>query len=389
MTFKSLIKFKTFELRPFYLASLFAYLLIFANSSFANASQTAASFADALNNGDIETLTQLFDTDAFAKKALYPVSDNPQEQKQLVAGFKTHKEEDLLAQWFSTFYSTQVHHARYLRDVDFKGKKRPLIRLDMGDEGLEYIILFIEKQGKSFQVTDFYTASSGKENSLALTQAAQLMIQKNSNFLLRMLGRLQENEEIVNKVTQISNYQKSGEFSKAYDLIKTLPPEVRHARVILDASVQIALNINDEAYMHELGLLNKHFGQEPDTVFMLIDYHFLREDYASVLKSLDRMMEVYGKDGALLNMKAGTSYMLGDLKNTEKFAKEAIKVEPSYEDAHWTLVSTALEAKNHKAVAERLKKISVEFGYEFAKEDFEADELYKDFIKSEAFKGFL
>lgn len=382
----------------FYLRFAFLGFFIF-HCSFAMAASTntlsqeelAKRFATALNNQDLKTIAEIFDQQGFADKSSKLVSDNKIEQKQFANGFMRNDEIALLKNWYQQLFAVNGK-AKYMHMLKMDGLDLPLVRLDMGDSGTEYFLLYTKKTKTGLQIVDFHSGAKGKTNSAAIADAVLIVMSPSDSIIERLLGSLgqrQSNTKLLETFKLVTALRQEGKFVEAYRALNSLPEETRNSRPIIDLGLTISISISEQDYLNELARLDKYHGDKDDTLFLLIDHQLVTGDFARAQKALNRLIEIYGKDAALMNLKATGAFMAGNFQRGASFAEEAIKLESDYENAYWTLVSNYISGLQYDKAILGLKDLSQEFGYEFSRSSFEQEAFYAEFVKSPVFDAWL
>lgn len=381
-------------------AALLAVLVVISNLSIAetierNSGQSAhlaamryakfgQHFADVLNKRDLKTLADLFDMDAFAYRTGRFLFDSDNEIKNFVKGFVKNPEEKFLKQVFSVVF-TEKTKAIYLRVLK---KDEPLIRIDYQNGGYEYLILHLnELTNGKFVVVDMFRMTSGKDISASIAAAAQLMLKPSKSLLKRLFGRVDVDSNLVTSFKKIGMLRRSGKYKEAYTIVESFPEKMRKTRAMLDLSIMLAQSVNDVEYKKQLALLDKYYGNDDSTAFILVDYYFLNHDYAKVQAALDRLIAYLGEDGALYTLKANASIKSGDYEKAKKYCKKAIKIEPQFESAYWSLANALTADKEYGALIKDFDVLEKRFGYAFKAKSFLHNKFYSKFVQSPEFKA--
>lgn len=351
-----------------------------------NAQNTALKLVEALHKNDFKFLGDVLDVEHIATVAANNVADDKKKIAEIVEGFTNPETKKTITQNAFNAILTQTFSAKFLRMLNEKGTLRPLIRIDYEDAGHEYIILYVSKVSK---ITDIFFASRGKTMSESYTQALQMLISPGKSFINKLLSRKVVDQDLVQKFNKIGEYRRSGEIQKAYDIIQSFPKEAQQQRIIIDIAIEFAQSISDEEYMRQLTLLEKYYGDDESTQFMLVDYYFMQEDYKNALKALVKVTERFGDDGALNVLKATMSFSDGDLESAEQFALNGIELEADFVDSYWALA----DIYNHKKEFDQLVKVfddlTVNFGVEFTPESIGSVPSFNEFSQSNAFKEWM
>lgn len=379
---------------------LIVVLLPFANVSFADrnysdAAQTATSrtkqykkfgqyFADAMSKKDIARLAKIFDMKDFAYITGRLIYKSDSNVNGFVKGVLKNSKQKFLHQIFVEAINSKAN-AVFIRVLK---KDQPLVRIDFHNGGHEYLILHVKKlnNGK-FMFADMFRLTAGKNLSVSIADAVQLMRKPSDSFIMRMFGKRDIDPELIAKFKKIAMLKNAGKYKEAYKLLESFPESIKKRRTIIDAAIPLSQHISDHEYLKQLSMLAKYYGSDDSTVFTLIDYYFLNHEYNKIQTGLDRLTAKLGEDGVLDELKADAYLKAKDFKKARKYSERAIKIEPQYEGGYWTLV-TVLNTKNDfSEMIKVLDMIGNRFGYSFTAKSFQHKRFYKKFVQSPEFKA--
>lgn len=341
-------------------------------------------YADAMNNKDIQKLVKFFDMKGFAYTTARTVFDSKRDIDTYVKGFLRNTEEKFLRHVFSPIFKQEVK-VKFLRVLN---GNQPLIRIDYQTGGHEYAVLDIKRTADNkLTVVDMFLLSSGKKLSVTIGAASQLMIRPSKSMLRRLFGKVDVDADMVRSFRELINYKKNEKYKEAYDLIESFPDELKNERVMIDMSIQLSQFINEDEYRKQLSRLDKYYGKDETTTFILIDHYYFTKNYNKAQLSIDRLIDRFGVDGALLNLKANTYHIANNNINAQAYARKAIKLEPLFEDAYWTLATVLTTDEDYDELVKVLNVIEKKFSYTFTAEDFTGSSFYKEFVKTSEFKA--
>lgn len=347
------------------------------------------SFAQAITNQDLQTLARLIDMRAFGERAARTLFDRESDIQGFVKGFSSRGSTRFVRSAFSQALDAKSR-AKYLRTLTDAEESTPLVRVDIPSGGHEYVLLTVEKNALGeVVVSDLFLATTGKQLSVSLGAAAQLLIAPSDSVIRKLFNVKKVDRELMAQFREIGKLRREKRYLDAYRLIQGMPQEIRTQRVLLDLAIQLSQAVNDQEYYRQLELLAKHHGDDPTTAFMLIDHYFSRGDMARANDSVDRMIARFGNDAALMNLKASIAYSTGNMSEATNHALESIRLEPDFEDGYWTLVTVHIATEQYPQVVADLKRIEQQLGYAFSAENFANEEFYAGFVKSRAFSDWF
>jgi tetratricopeptide (TPR) repeat protein len=340
-------------------------------------------FAAALNKKNLDDMSDMFDIIQFANITAHLVVNSPSEVNEFVKGFTSTSKSKFLHRVFSSVLN-QKASAKYLRSLK---NNSPLIRIDFDGGGHEYLILHTNQgvNGKLL-VNDLFLLTSGKDLSATIGAATQLMLKPSASMIKRLFGRPDIDKNMLTTIKEIGRLKNNGKFREAYALIDTLPDDIKNKRVMIDFSILLSQQFSEEEYQKQLSRLDKYYGNDSTTAFILIDHYFYTQQYAKMQAALDRLIVLFGEDGALLTLKASTYLRTKDFANARLYCIKAIQTEPTFETAYWTLISVYNRQEKFTDVINTLGNIERKFGYSFTAASFKGNASYAKFIQSPEFK---
>jgi tetratricopeptide (TPR) repeat protein len=293
-------------------------------------------------------------------------------------------EDKMLTQMFAAVF-TQQAKAHFLRVVN---RNEPLIRIDYPDSGHEYAILHTKRSANhNINIVDMFLMSSGKDMSAALGATSQLILRPSNSLLKRLFGKVDLDSKVLASLQEAARLRNAGKFKEAYDLVESFPDEVKNTRVMIDLAILLSQSVNDDEYRKQLSRLEKYFGNDDSTLFLLIDHHFFNKEYAKVHASIDRLIEKLGADGALYNLKANAYYVSNDFANAKKFTMKAIQTEPDFEAAYWTRATVLTVNEDYAELIKLFEQIEKKFGYSITAQNFNGQKFYNKFVQSPEYRA--
>ncbi len=380
--------------------SLYLALLVLANLSYAEAvnrnpdtavpsvinkyAEFGKQFVAALNKKDMRELAGMFDVSEFAHITARTVYESKYDIDAFAKGFLKNPKDKLLGQVFAPVFSQEAA-VKYLRVLK---NNQPLLRIDYKSNGHEYVILRVDRvAGKKLAVVDFFFMTSGKNMSASVGAMSQLIVKPSDSMLKRLFGRVDIDSKMLATLQEVGRLRNSGKYKDAYGLVETLPDDIKNSRVVIDVAILLAQGVNDDEYRKQLTRLEKYYGDDDSTRFILVDHYYFTHQFTKMQAALDRLIVMLGEDGALFSLKATAYLGVNDFANARKFSKMAIQVEPQYDGGYWCLVTTMTLHEEYAELIKTLDLIEKQFGYKFTAKNFTGIELYKKFIQSPEFKA--
>ncbi|MBF7073529.1 hypothetical protein ISG33_08990 [Glaciecola sp. MH2013] len=349
--------------------------------------KTAIAFVEALNKQNVDDIANFFDLIDFGGLVISKIDTEANIKRALAQQYRTTEFARTFIQ--SSFILPQQASATFKYRGPVKTElfgNRPMVRLDHSDGGHEFMLLFFNDANK---IIDLFYASKGGIVSDSVAGTTQLLLPTQNRFIARLLGKEENSKETTAKFVKMLTLRNQGKFPEVLELIQTLPESIQSHRAIVELEVLIGQNVSDESYMNALGKLNTYFGDDPSTSFMLIDYHVTVGDNESAAKSVDKAIEFWGEDAALINLKANMLYLLGDNKAAIEQAKLGIAKEPNFEDLYWTLIALQDLEGDFENLTTSFREVKTRFNQNLTPQDVLDAGTAESYLASDEFKKVL
>lgn len=353
-------------------------------------SKTALAYVEACNNRDKQALSSIINYTKIAKSAATGLFDSLRDEKAFAKGLESGKSEvlDLYLDQLTRFEGSVI----LLGYVKREGKILPQLRIDLGDYGIDYIELYINRVDKATgEIVDWYQLSTDQTVSQSLGSVGRLMTNPSKNILKKLFGMTSLDQSTIKTVKEIGKARLAGEFLKANRYFDKLPEKIRFSQTMLNLGISIASSSNDEAlYKKRLSQLAKYHADSPSAAFLLVDHYFYLGDLKKALNNIKVMERKIGKDGFTTYLKANLYYALGnDPQMAKALYKDAIKLEPSMEDSYQTLAALYIDEKNYPEAVKVMSQLEQEYAFQFLPDDFEDTPENKGFKQSDVFKRWM
>jgi hypothetical protein len=364
-------------------------VMLFASSAVAGTGGTdyerfGQSISAALNAGDAKTVTRALDKEAILDRALDGITQKGKTVDELRGGLGKGLDR---AGALLTRNLSENARITFVRARNVNGEQHALIRVDLGDKGLNYMdfVLHQDRSG-SVKIIDWYDYAQGQLYTDGVRQLLALMMPQERTLLeklLRVEGIDQRAAREVAELAGLLREQRYAEWLKKYD---GLARDLKESRVLLISRVLLAGAVGDDGlYRRALKDVHTHLGDDPTLSLVLIDYYFYEEDYDSAQAALARLGEYTGGDAAIDRLRANISLAAGNYAESIKFAQSAIRQDRSYEDAYWTLLEASVLAKKYETTVGVINSLEKDFGYDLTPETVRTMEGYEGFTDSVAF----
>ncbi len=360
-------------------------------AEFSNAElvELGQSFAQAINELDADALDALISTRHLAQKCAEIAGDSAAEKQELLRAFKEtipNINERLLVE-----LERQGSTAVFLRVHEFDGMRGPLVRYSVGD-GYNYALLLPvrpARSGSGARIGDLYYATSGELLSETIGISTKLASSPSETFLGKLFGVNGVNRDLVSRFQKIGRLRQQNKLREAYEVLDQVPGSTRNHRLIVMNTLQISSQLDEDLYRKELQRLAKYHKDDPRAAFTLLDHYFYENDLDSAMSIIDLMEQSYGSDAVLFMFRANVELARNRIDDALGFAQTAMQLEPDNEDAHWTVLTMLVQSEMFGESVNVLQLLESEFGYVFAREDFQAEPMYNEFVKSKEFAQWI
>ena len=337
--------------------------LLLASPLLAQQPDVAASgeaIAAALNKRDAEGMLRMIDEPAAIRLVLKDLGLNARDREAVSKGLPRALRNNVELGIRSL--EGNKGSARYLRKGTRGDKPFALVRLDLGDQGTEYVEYLLTPAGK---IEDWYAHSMATlfSTSAALGLATVL---KTDSILFGVFGSRLTTDADIKPFTTLRTQLQAQDFAAAYKTLDTFPEGFRKTRQWALMRVTYAGRINENAHRDALRYLAQHHGGDADLQFMLIDHYVFESQFDRALAAtagLERA--IGGEDAATANLRGSIQIGAKRFADAEKSCRKAITLEADYQAAYWCVVTVGLSTKNGKIAVDGLKSYEKAFGMQF------------------------
>lgn len=344
------------------------------------------SVARTLQEGDGPGFAALLDTDRVLDRALEGMEGG----EEFLTGVRTALERSL-SQVGTVMVKTLGPGAKlsYLRTRIVQGTPRALVRVDLGDRGLNYVDFFLrEHEDGSWRVFDWHDYVQGQTYTDSLRMALALLVKDKPSLVSRLLGMPDLDGTSVKQFVKMGKLGQQGDWAGWLEVYGSLPARVRDSRVLLVNRVVAAGAVgNQDEYVRAMSDLLASQGDDPTLSLALVDYFLLTGDYARAYQAVDRLDEYTGGDAALTNLRSGISLYEGDNPASVRYAREAIALDADYEDPYWNLLVAGSRAGDFKAGMEGVRGLETRFGLRLSEDQIRQSEDLSRLAASEEWRS--
>ena len=347
------------------------------------------AYAQVINDLDADALNALISAPHLAQNIADLAGDSVAEKQELVRVFEAAIPD--MSKRMVIELERQGAIAVFMRVHEFAGMRGPLVRYSVGD-GYNYALLLPVRPaatGSGALVGDMYFATGGELLSETMGIAAKLMVSPSETFLGKLFGVNEIDRDLSSRLQEVGQLRQQNKLREAFEVLDKMQGSARNHRVIIINALQIASQLDENLYREELRRLAKYHKDDPRAAFTLLDHYFFENDLDSAMSIIDLMERTYGSDAVIFLFRANVELARNRIDNALRFAERSVQLEPDHENAQWTLLTVLVQAQRFGESVKVLQVLESEFGYVFAREDFEAEPLYAEFVRSDEFAQWI
>lgn len=345
------------------------------------ATSFAKEFAAAAMPCDEAKLGELFDQDAFAKRATAALPPALSATARITLDVR-HTSVKVLCAWQKRAETYHLLHVQ-MREGSPHPVMRRLLKVERsGVVGVSYDELALARgpDGKP-RVLDVYSFAEGQWLSEALSQ--EMVALHESGGVLDRVGA-------ANDLQHALELGRAGDYQGALAAIDALPPKVRSSRLIQTVRVRYTHAISDKAYEDALDELARSYPDDPSISMLQVDNAILHHDYDAALRYIDAVDRVVGGDPFQDAVRAQV-YRLrkraGDLELARDRAEAAITAEPTLAKGWWALLDIDVQARRYDDAVRAMARLEQHFHATFDEAKLRPLPGYADFLDSPDYRA--
>jgi len=237
-----------------------------------------------------------------------------------------------------------------------------ILRVDYFDKdgnagGHEYLELELNTKG---QIRDWYSHAQGSR----YTDTARLLtfsLIGQPSLLSSLFGTKDVDEAGIAAVRRYGDANRAGNHKGAYEAMGQWPAAFRETRQWAVLRASLSITFDEAAYRRDLTKLAEKFGTETEMQFMLIDYHFYRNDFASMIDVIQQFEKRVVADGATNQLECTGFILWEKYAEAERACRDGIRLESSFKANWWSLVEVFALTKRAQELTDTLTEIEQRF----------------------------
>ena len=218
-----------------------------------------------------------------------------------------------------------------------------------------------------------------------------------SHTLGRMVGQLSGDSDanslaVAQGMQRASAALQTGKPATAEAILSNLPPRWQKQKSIMQMRIVAANGVAAQkmqagkpignAYRQAVEAFQTTFPKADNLPLLLMDYHFLKQDYPKTAKAVDQLDQQVGGDPYLNLIRANIAIGQNDAEAARGFVETLIKALPDKAtEGYGILLDQAIEIQNHVETTRILKALEAETPVRFPI-DFNKAEPFADYMAS-------
>jgi tetratricopeptide (TPR) repeat protein len=351
---------KTKVFRVVTLALLLVPAVALGKATEKDAAALGRSVAQAFNQRSVGAFMKLVDVDAFGHIVLDDLdlgaADRAGIRRRLPASVRKMAETSMRA------IGQNEGSAKYLRAGLEDGRAYALVRLDLGDQGVDYIKYYASSPRA---VEDWYifTAASLYSGAVRFNLAS---IFRSESTLLKLFRIPQVSARDTRAFIEVRDSLVKQDYAGAYKALEKFPEDYRNSRQWALMRVTYGGRAGDDVYRSALRHLASRFGADADLQLLLIDHYFYENRFERALAAVAALERAVGGEDASTNgLRGNLLTALKRSRDAEAACRRGIALEADFKPAYWCLVSVALERNDGRLAVEALTAYEKAFGVSF------------------------
>jgi tetratricopeptide (TPR) repeat protein len=347
----------------------------------------ATRFAKSVNGADAAAIRQAIDVEAILTTAVQGLDAKPEIEKAFKDGVRGHV--DVSHHLAEATKSGAQYRLLRMRTSAF-GRPQALFRLITKDGAVNYHEYALKKlPSGTVKAVDFYVFTNGDWATESVHRGWLLAAGEASvtSQVKRLAGVESDFIRSLPLIQEMNRLQTAQQYAQALAAWRKLPPTLQTQKNLLLQRVNLARLAGEAEYNEAVGAFSRTFPSDPALDLIQVDVFLSRKQYAQAIAALDRIKRTVGGDPYVDFLQGNILYESKDFAKSRSALQAATAAEPTLVGPWWSLVTLALEEKNHEETARLLTVLEKERGVEMG--DLQGVDVYAEFVKSDAYKKWM
>jgi len=357
-------------------------------SSHGDLQQVGERITAAFNERDAQALTAMTDFESFGQRVVDALGDSLSDRQ------KTDIRRGVVTAGPRTIETT-------IRRVSAGRAKADLLRASRNPDGWDVLVrlALVDAEGASagfdyvqFELGDDDRIDDWTSETLAAAASRQVstviaMMAGDADLLSGLFGINRIDESLLAHFKRLRDAVAAVDNPRAFATLGDMPEPVRATRFWATYRVALASNLDETTYRESLDHLARHHGDAPDLDFLLVDHAYYRKDFRRVISLLEAFERRVIEDGTTTLLKCASSVELKDFAAAAGHCRRSVQLEPTQEDAWWTMAGVAITTQDAALAVEALTGLETHTGQDFDPDAVVAIEEYAWMAGTPAFKA--
>lgn len=336
----------------------------------------------AVQTRDAKTLDSMMDYNALASDAFSGFENAAAMQ----AGFKR----GILKNPGGIFVMVMGQTGRFVRHNIRDGVPAATLRFSPPDGGIVFLDVMVNSSGGGFKIIDLYNYTFGMFVSREIAQNTALLSGNKNSALSRLLGLDKtSSDDAVEKIIKLTSDFKSQKFKEVISSYDSFPSDLKKARVVFICYLQALQALSEQTayearYIQALMDAKSVLGPESATDLLMIDLHFIKQDFPAARKDVENLIAMIGDDASLLHLLGNISLKLHDVAGAENALQRAEKAEPELPELVDLRLQIMATKGNFSELVAELRRFA-DKTHALITPDTLSDSAYDEFKKSPEF----
>jgi tetratricopeptide (TPR) repeat protein len=324
------------------------------------AEQIARRLIAAFETTDTEASFKIINWEELLNRSLAEVNLTESERQSIFQGLRPGGPVEFFHMQVYQFAKEKLNDVIKVHEVN--GETRALCRFYSGERGLTYVdLIFHQDSSGNVRVADIYSFANAEKVSTSMKEVfGEIFESLNSSISMRLAGEESELVKHFGKLKRIKQVMLYDPY-EAMAVYKQLPDELKSRKKLMILRVRLSMMLGESEYLAAIEDLREHFGNDPATLLLSFDYYLLKENFAKLYESLDRLKQNVGTDPVLDYLVASYHHMEGDAYLAFKELEAVVSVAPDFYPAYVDLIWIDMEKKDFAQAYERLVKFRKQF----------------------------
>ncbi len=346
----------------------------------ADVAAVGQAIATAFNERDAEAFMRTMNTDAFARTVLgtFDLSkkDAADIAQRLPSALRTNVEAGMRSMEKSN------GSAKFLRSGVQGEMAYALVRLDLGDNGVDYIKYYVSRRRA---VEDWYAFTAASQLSAQVRFNLAFLL-KNDSLLSALFGARSVSQDDLEPFLEIRKHVAEDDYAAAYHSLEKFPEAYRKSRQWALLRVTYGSRAGDDQYRAALRHLAANFGGDSELQLILVDHYFYEQRFDRALDSIGALEgAIGGEDASTVSLRGNLLTTLERYDEAATACRRGMALEPDFASAYWCLVAVALAKNDGKLAVEGLTAYEEAFDARFDPDELAKTEAYQQIARTSEF----